>query len=137
MRLIVAALCALALTGTVEARERLVGKLDACEAVAAIPAQFRAEPTVRYDVFRKTPKQMGTLCKAGASDWMDPEMIRGCTIEKTPGYWPVYVAVRVPAADFECIVSYEKSHMPPNYWGDPKMERPETIKWLRLRKTGP
>lgn len=131
MRIAVAALCVLALTGSAEAREVLVGTTDVCTAVAAIPAEFRAEPTVRYDVFRKTPKEMGKLCKSAARDGMDPEMMRGCTAPARPGYWPIYVSTRVPAADFDCVVSYEKSHLPPNFWADPKMERPETMDWLR------
>lgn len=93
---------------------------------ADLPANLKV-PTVNIDVHIIPRSKVFAYCGAGhktvtACSYPDPN---------DAGTWIVLVSNDVPAGpQFECVMRYEQAHMPPNYWGDPKVELPDTIKWL-------
>jgi hypothetical protein len=122
---ILAAIAALTLASPAIAR-------DYCASweLANVPASIKP-PSVNVDVYILPRAKLHKTCSVSYRD------VTACTYAHPtePNTWVVLVSSDVPAGpQFECIMRYEQAHMPPNYWGDPKVETPETIKWLAGRK---
>ena len=127
MRIAVAALCVLALTGAAEARDLITGR-DPC----TVKLPKLAETSVRYEVRNLSQREVDRICQADTHPLAPNTHVAACTFPAKDGTWWVYVTNDGLTLDqLGCVVAYEKAHMPPNFWADPKMERPETMDWLR------
>ena len=61
--------------------------------------------------------------------------VAACTYPDShdPGIWHVIVLNNAPSIEaLECAIRYERAHMPPNNWGDPSAELPETMTGYNL-----
>lgn len=112
MRFAVAALCVLALTGSAEARP--LGYLWACEQLDAIPVQFRQKPTVDWHVYAMPLDKVRAQCA--------DDRFLACAIKVTDDRWKILIDKRIVGKERDCVVQYELAHLPPNFWGDPKVE---------------
>lgn len=129
MRIAVAALCVLALTGSAEARYLRSGEASPCD--VKLPKTI-VHPNVPFTVRYVSKAEMERTCRGGADAGVID--ILGCTYKAADGSWPVLIAMTLPQDQVACVVQYEMAHMPPNYWADPKMELPKTIDWLSDQK---
>jgi hypothetical protein len=124
MRFAVAALCVLALTGSAVASEATY----CLDTKARPPAAYRGEPTVKWRVFRVPESKLRSTC-----GYTGPRTVHSCTYP-ADGYWAVIIAGNISAAEYTCRLAYEKAHMPPFFWGDPKIELSETMQFLARQK---
>lgn len=129
MRIAAAVLCVLALTGSAEAR-MLKTETNFCD----IKVPKIKEVTVPFKTYLVSQHNLDIACEASAHN--DPKgYIAGCTYPTTDGSWVVYALSDLGGADqLSCVVHYEMAHMPPNFWADPAIELPETMKWLADQK---
>lgn len=107
----------------------LTGPAMACMGTNELmpPANRRAEPTVPYKIIELEPFGMQALCGVQ----FEGEEVRACSLMppsyNSPDKWVIVVLSGISAADRDCLLTYEKSHLPPNFWGDPNMEPPEIM----------
>ena len=93
---------------------------DACNHLP--PVQFRQTPTVPIDIVEAPPQYIVSWCHK------DPKMtaiLLGCTYQAdiTPDHHGVIVLnAALSEADRDCVLTYEKAHLPPNNWHDPVVE---------------
>ncbi len=100
-----------------------------CLAAPQPPISARGEPSVAYTIHLIPRAKVHAICGphgtrdvtacANPDDWQKPA-----------GHWSVVISNDLPRAELACVVRYEKSHLPPNYWGDPGIEDADTIMWL-------
>lgn len=92
-----------------------------CSTVKQPPKSAQREPTVYFDQYTIPTAELARMCGTGA---------KACTYPlPTPSHpdrWVIVIDDAAPLDDLACLVTYEKAHLPPNYWVDPKMEGPET-----------
>jgi len=105
-----------------------------CVALRAIPPSYRAEPTVPYTAHTIPTALLNSKYCADA----DAGEVVGCTYTLDAGKnWIIVIADSVSAEDHACVLAYEKAHLPPNCWGDPKAEKPEAMALLNgLQRKG-
>lgn len=131
MRISVVVLCLLALTAPAYAR--YVGNAGKNPCDVQLPAGIK-KPSVQYSVVLLPQEKLVRICARGIPPGADTNRVLACTFEKGAHYWPVYITTAVAADQQACLLKYEMAHMPPNYWGDPEVELPQTIEWLADRK---
>jgi hypothetical protein len=123
MRFSAAALCVLALTGPALA--------ETCHGHSMPPKAARREPTVKYTVYNSRPWQVQKACPdkgaALAEAW-------GCSYQNQDGSWTILMSDSIPLNQRSCMLQYEKSHLPPNYWGDVRIDGPAFMNWLAEAK---
>lgn len=127
MRIAIAALCALALTGSAT----LAASIDqtlCLDTKPVIPNWAHGEPSVEWHVFSLPESKLRSAC-----GYTGPYIVRSCTFP-ADGYWAVIMPDNISLDEYACRLAYEKAHMPPYFWADPKIELPETIKWLADQK---
>lgn len=121
MRIAVAALCVLALTAPSQAAGLY------CLNLKTVPWVYRMEPTVPYRAYT-IPSDL--LNSKYCSDPNAGEVV-GCAYPMNNGAnWIIVIADTVSAADYPCVLAYEKSHMPPNCWGDASFEKAGAMDFL-------
>ena len=95
----------------------------ACQGVMP-PKWALGTPSVPYEIFHMRAAQAAHACRSPGS-W-------GCAYpaptHKQPNRWAVILNDDVPEGEVWCTLEYEIAHMPPFYWGDPKVETAETMK---------
>jgi hypothetical protein len=128
MRFAVAALCVLALTGSASARMLSVPGDSVC---GQLPKHM-AHPSVTYSVANLDQKALNFACSGDKN--ATPPFV-ACTYPVNKDHWSVLVLNSLPLDEVACAVHYEEAHMPPNYWGDPKMETDSTMQWLAEQRT--
>jgi hypothetical protein len=112
MRIAIAAFCVLALTGSAEA----------C-ATRMPPKEARQPPSVKYEVFYVARPDLQKYCQS--------ETEFSCTYPTGEGKWAVVINRDLSHDEVICSLIYEKAHMPPNYWADPRVESPLAVQFLR------
>lgn len=120
MRIAVAALCVLALTGSAEADYVLKGQYRApCKQLPPIAA--RQEPNVPYRVYVWSQSKVQRVCGQGKKLF---QPITACSMR--PGTyeatWVIATSSFLSKTDGACVMLYEKSHLPPNDWLDQAWE---------------
>jgi hypothetical protein len=96
------------------------GIAGACEHLP--PLQFRQEPNVPYEVYLAPPEAIIGWCHKDAH--MVATLL-GCTYmpNVTPRHDGVIVLNQaLSQPERECVLMYEKAHLPPNNWYDPVVE---------------
>jgi hypothetical protein len=120
MRLAVAALCVLALTGSAGADYVLKGQFRApCSMLP--PLEARKEPTVPYYVSVLPQATVQRRCTNGAKVH---QPVTACITQKpdSNGQWPIFISSFLSKRDAACVLLYEKAHLPPNNWMDQAWE---------------
>lgn len=116
MRIAVAALCVLALTGSASADYVLKGQFRApCSQPP--PEWARVEPTVPYSVTALPQATVQRVCTKGLKVY---QPITACTFTKPDktGNYPIYISNFLSTTDYACVLTYEKAHLPPSNWKD-------------------
>ncbi len=120
MRIAVAALCVLALTGSASADYVLRGQFRApCNQQP--PAWARVESTIPYSVNVLPQASVQHICAHGAKLY---QPITACAFTKPGkgGDYPIYISDFLSKTDFACVLTYEKAHLPPSNWKDQAWE---------------
>lgn len=92
-----------------------------------MPPAGMVEPTVPYEIYHVRAAGMATACPG----FPGTHIPKGCSYTAAkPWRWVMIVNDDVAPGEVACTIAYEKAHMPPNYWADPKVERPEYIAYL-------
>lgn len=80
------------------------------------PLDKRAEPTVPHEVIAQPTAEVQISCGGPFA-----RIATACAIP-LEGSWTIYIDNDLSAADFACVLIYEKAHLPPNNWADQKWE---------------
>lgn len=132
MRFAVAALCVLALTGPTWASDDAIVD-HVCNELKKVPKAYRDEPAVKWQVSHVSLRLLN-------SRYCPTEGLRvlACTYPspKDPATWLVVIAsdADISFDAYACIIQYEKAHMPPFFWVDPKMEGEGRTAWSAQQK---
>jgi hypothetical protein len=126
MRLAVAVLCVLALTGSASAAD--ADRTLCVDTKVRPPAAYRGEPSVKWTVFYVPERKLRTAC-----GYTGPRTVHSCTFP-ADGYWAIIMPDNISLDEYACRLAYEKAHMPPYFWGDANLELPETMTWLAEQK---
>lgn len=99
-----------------------------CAQMMNVPAEVQQEPTVPFKVYTIPAALIGErYCR-----FLPGADVTGCTYTLDNGKnWIIVLADTLMADDHECVLRYEKTHLPPNCWGDPDTERPESIATIK------
>ena len=124
MRIAVAALCVLALTGP-------AGAVETCHGHSMPPQSVRQEPGVEYDVRRVSFRRLQKLCSPTGSGIAETW---GCAYQNKDSSWTILLSASLTPEQYSCMLVYEKAHLPPFYWADPGIERKDAIDWLAGQK---
>lgn len=121
-KIILTAMCIMAISCSPSMAEDMP-----CHAIQAIPKESRQVPTEEWRLYKLPLSQLQLTCHN-----MDAT---ACSYKNKTGPWNVLVPNDYYSdAELACVIEYEKAHLPPNYWGDPKIETPAVIKWLSEMK---
>ncbi len=118
LRIVALGLCLVGMTGPAWADYKCAGEMP--------PASARQEPTVGYSTLIVPPARFHRICTMH-TDY-------SCARSLPNGRWLIAINANLSSEEIACSVIYEKAHLAPNYWGDPKVETPQTIKWLTEQK---
>ena len=92
-----------------------------------MPPKGLAEPIVAYEIYHVRKIEMARYCPG----FPGKHIPKGCSYTaENPTRWIVIVNDDVAAGEVACTIIYEKAHMPPNYWADPKAETPAYMAYL-------
>jgi len=96
-----------------------------CMSLRSVPWRARLEPTAPYRVYRVNSDLLNErYCNAVAG-----QTAVGCTYSLDGGKtFIIVVADNLRADDTQCVIDYEKSHLPPNCWVDEAFENPKALK---------
>lgn len=108
----------------------VVAPAFACDGVMP-PSSARLEPTVPYSVMYVSGPRFAKLCPLTRAVACAQNM----PTKAQPDRWLIILDAKLSTADRQCFLIYEKSHLAPNFWGDPAVEAPETITWLSEQKS--
>jgi hypothetical protein len=96
------------------------------------PMTARQEPVVPYIVTRSSRLATEVIC-----DWDKKGYeAMGCTIKPpsihSKDHWYIAIDNSLSPEAFDCTLIYEKAHLPPNSWGDPKVESASIMRRYHL-----
>lgn len=83
------------------------------------PLSARQEPTVKYDVYRLSAEDIQKYCGATGPKFT------ACAVSPYKGHpdgWAIFITSPLSDRDYDCVLMYEKAHLPPNNWIDPRWE---------------
>lgn len=100
-----------------------------CLAAPQPPATALHKPSVPYAIQIIPRAEVHLRC--GPNGTRD---VTACTYpDEWPnvhGHWTILISDDLSRIEHACVVRYEKSHLPPNFWGDAAIEDAATAKWL-------
>ncbi len=96
-----------------------VGAVETCRGDPMPPPEKRAEPTVAYQVAFVARDVVARYCGDKNIPWPI-----GCAYEdpESPHHWMILIADSIKNSELQCVLTYEKAHLPPNNWFDPDVE---------------